>query len=286
MDQVANYLFQIGFSFSIFILISLGLAVIFGMMRVINLAQGEFLMLGAYFCTLCSHAGINLWLSFILSALAVGVFGIIVERFIIQWLYGRIIDTLLATWGLSLLLVGGVTTIFGPQTESVAAPLGNVQVGAFGFPIYGLVMMAIAVALLGAVYAFWRFTRYGLIMRGTMQNPTISAALGVNRSLVYMLTFAFGSALTGLAGAVLSPIVGAYPTLGIVYVAKAFITVITGGHLPLIGTVSASGLFSTIDGIVATISSSVIGEMTVLFVAIILLRLLPLGITGRMTRGV
>ena len=178
MDQVANYLFQIGFSFSIFILISLGLAVIFGMMRVINLAQGEFLMLGAYFCTLCSHAGINLWLSFIVSALAVGLFGIIVERFIIQWLYGRIIDTLLATWGLSLLLVGGVTTIFGPQTESVAAPLGNVQVGAFGFPIYGLVMMAIAVALLGAVYAFWRFTRYGLIVRGTMQNPTISAALG------------------------------------------------------------------------------------------------------------
>ena len=256
------------------------------MMRVINLAQGEFLMLGAYFCTLCTHFGINLWLSFILSALAVGVFGIIVERLVIQWLYGRIIDTLLATWGLSLLLVGGVTTIFGPQTESVAAPLGNVQVGAFGFPIYGLVMMAIAVALLGAVYAFWRFTRYGLIVRGTMQNPTISAALGVNRSLVYMLTFAFGSALTGLAGAVLAPIVGAYPTLGIVYIAKAFITVIAGGHLPLIGTVSASGLFSTIDGIVATVSSSVIGEMTVLFVAIILLRLLPLGITGRMTRGV
>ena len=144
-------LFQIGFSFSIFILISLGLAVIFGMMRVINLAQGEFLMLGAYFCTLCSHAGINLWLSFILSALAVGVFRASSSSgLIIRWLYGRIIDTLLATWGLSLLLVGGVTTIFGPQTESVAAPLGNVQVGAFGFPIYGLVMMAIAVAFAGA----------------------------------------------------------------------------------------------------------------------------------------
>lgn len=286
MDQVANYLFQIGFSFSIFILISLGLAVIFGMMRVINLAQGEFLMLGAYFCTLCNSAGINLWLSLFLAALAVGVFGIIVERFIIQWLYGRIIDTLLATWGLSLLLVGGVTTIFGPQTESVAAPLGNVQVGTFGLPLYGLVMIGIAVVVLVGVYALWRYTRYGLIVRGTMQNPNISAALGVNRSLVYMLTFGFGSALTGFAGAVLVPIVGAYPTLGVAYIAKAFITVIAGGHMPLVGTVSASGLFSTIDGIVATISSSVIGEMTVLFVAIILLRLLPLGITGRMTRGV
>ncbi len=286
MDQVANYLFQIGFSFSIFILISLGLAVIFGMMRVINLAQGEFLMLGAYFCTLCTAAGINLWVSLFLAAAAVGVFGIIVERLVIQWLYGRIIDTLLATWGLSLLLVGGVTTIFGPQTESVAAPLGNVQVGTFGLPLYGLVMIGIAVAVLAGVYAFWRFTKYGLIVRGTMQNPNISSALGVNRSLVYMLTFGFGSALTGFAGAVLVPIVGAYPTLGVAYIAKAFITVISGGHLPLVGTTTASGLFSTIDGVVATLTSSVIGEMTVLFVAIILLRLLPLGITGRMTRGV
>lgn len=286
MDQVANYLFQIGFSFSIFILISLGLAVIFGMMRVINLAQGEFLMLGAYFCTICNQAGINLWLSFFLAAFAVGVFGILVERIVIQWLYGRIIDTLLATWGLSLLLVGGVTTIFGPQTESVAAPLGNVRVGDFGIPVYGLVLIGIALVILAAVYAFWRYTPYGLIVRGTMQNPNISAALGVNRSLVYMLTFGFGSMLTGFAGAVLVPIVGAYPTLGIVYVAKAFITVISGGHLPLIGTISASSLFSTIDGVVATISTSVIGEMTVLFVAIILLRLLPLGITGRMSRGV
>ena len=151
MDQVANYLFQIGFSFSIFILISLGLAVIFGMMKVINLAQGEFIMLGAYFCTLCAQAGIPLWLSFILAALAVGVFGIIVERLLIQWLYGRIIDTLLATWGLSLLLVGGVTTIFGPQTESVSAPLGMVPVGDFGVPVYGLVMIAIAFAVVAAV---------------------------------------------------------------------------------------------------------------------------------------
>jgi len=285
VDQVANYLFQIGFSFSIFILISLGLAVIFGMMKVINLAQGEFLMLGAYFCTLCAQAGIPLWLSFILAGLAVGVFGIIVERLLIQWLYGRIIDTLLATWGLSLLLVGGVTTIFGPQTASVSAPLGMVPIGDFGVPVYGLVMIAIAFSVLAAVYAFWRYTRFGLIVRGTMQNPNISAALGVNRSLVYMLTFGFGSMLTGFAGAVLVPIVGAYPTLGIGYIAKAFITVISGGHLPLIGTITASSLFSTIDGVVGTVSTSVIGEMSVLFVAIVLLRMLPLGITGRMTRG-
>lgn len=286
MDQVAIYAYQIGFSFAILILISLGLAVIFGMMRVINLAQGEFLMMGAYFCTLVTNAGVNLWLSFIIAGIAVGVFGIIVERVIIRFLYGRIIDTLLATWGLSLFLVGGITTIFGPQTESVGTPLGTVKVGDFGIPAYGLVMIVIAVALLVGTYVLWRYTRFGLVVRGTMQNPNISAALGVNRSLIYMLTFGFGAALTGLAGAVLVPIVGVYPTLGAGYVAKAFITVISGGHLPLVGTLTAGSLFGTIDGVVAYLSSSVIGEMTVLFVAIVLLRLMPLGITGKFRRGV
>ena len=101
-----------------------------------------------------------------------------------------------------------------------------------------------------------------------------------------MLTFGFGSALTGLAGAVLAPIVGAAPPMGVFFIGKAFITVIAGGQMPLLGTISASGLFGAIDGVISYISSSVVGEMSMLFVAIILLRLLPLGITGRFRRGI
>ena len=97
MEQVAIFAFQIGFSFAIFVLISLGLAVIFGMMRVINLAQGEFLMLGAYVSTITANAGVNIWLSMVLATFAVGLFGVVVERIIIRHLYGRIVDTLLAT---------------------------------------------------------------------------------------------------------------------------------------------------------------------------------------------
>lgn len=286
MDQVAIYAFQIGFSFALFILISLGLAVIFGMMRVINLAQGEFLMLGAYFCTLIVKSGVNLWLAFFLAALGVGLFGVIVERLIIRRLYGRILDTLLATWGLSLFLVGGVTTIFGPQSESVAAPLGRIKVGVYDLSQYSLVIIGFAFALLIGTYALWRYTRFGLAVRGTMQNPTMAAGLGLNTGLVYTATFGLGSAITGLAGAVLAPIVGAAPPMGVFFIGKAFITVIAGGHLPLLGTISAASLFGTIDGIVAYVSSSVMGEMTVLFVAIILLRLLPAGITGRFRRGI
>lgn len=285
MQHLANYLYLIGFSFSIFILISLGLAVIFGMMRVINLAQGEFLMLGAYVCVIATQAGLNLFLGMLLAGLAVGLFGILVERLIIRFLYGRILDTLLATWGLSLFLVGGVTELFGPQSESVGVNLGNFTIGVFTYSTYSLIMIVIAVTLLVATYALWRFTRFGLVVRGTMQNPSMAGAMGVNTSLVYMLTFGFGSALTGLAGAVLAPIVGASPQLGLSYIAKAFITVISGGPLPLLGSTSASALFSVIDGIIDFRSGPVLAQIVVLLVAIVLLRLLPQGITGRLRRG-
>jgi len=285
VEQVAIYAYQIGFSFSIFILISLGLAIIFGMMGVINLAQGEFLMLGAYSCTMAAQAGLPLWMAFIVAAIVVGLFGIIVERLIIRFLYGRVVDTLLATWGLSLFIVGAVTSVFGPQTESVASTLGNFAIGNFTVSQYSLVMMVIAVAMLVFCYALFRYTRFGLLARGTMQNAAMARGLGVGTDRIYMATFGLGSALTGLAGAVLVPITGAAPTMGIFFIAKAFITVIAGGPMPLLGTISASGLFGTIDGIVAYASSSVVGEMSVLFVAIVLLRLLPVGITGRLRRG-
>jgi branched-chain amino acid transport system permease protein len=110
----------------------------------------------------------------------------------------------------------------------------------------------------------------------------MAGALGVPRERIYMLTFGLGSALTGLAGAVLVPITGVAPTMGVFFVAKAFITVIAGGPLPLLGTISAASLFGAIDGIVSFLMSSVVGEISVLLVAILLLRLLPHGITGRL----
>jgi branched-chain amino acid transport system permease protein len=134
-------------------------------------------------------------------------------------------------------------------------------------------------------WALARFTRFGLIVRGTMQDPVMASALGVDRGLIYMATFGYGAALAGLAGAVLAPITGASPTMGLLFVAKAFITVIVGGHLPLLGTLAASGFFGAIDGVVSYRWSSVLGEVSVLVVAVILLRMLPSGITGRIRRG-
>jgi branched-chain amino acid transport system permease protein len=286
MSILIIYLYQIAFSLGIFVLISLGLAIIFGMMKVINLAQGEFIMLGAYLCLITTQAGIPFWLAVILSSLGVGIFGVIVERCLIQFLYGRIMDTLLATWGLSLLMVGMVTTIFGPQEAGVDAQLGKFQVGDYSIAVYNLVLIGLAFLMLLLTFCLWRYTRFGLVVRGTMQKPQMAAALGINTKYYYMLTFGYGSALTGFAGAVLAPIVGNQPTMGSFYVAKAFVTVIAGGDLPLMGTLLASSVFGVADGIVSFLSTQVVGEIVVLLVAIVLLRMLPQGITGRFRRGI
>jgi branched-subunit amino acid ABC-type transport system permease component len=285
LDQVATTVYLVIYAIALLVLISLGLAVIFGMMRVINLAHGEFMMLGAYVCVLAGNAGAPLWVAATVSAVLVGAFGIVVERLIIRFLYGRIIDTLLATWGLSLFLVGGVTTVFGPQGRSLSTSFGNVSFGGLNLSAYNLLLIGVAASLAILTWALARFTRFGLIVRGTMQDPVVASALGVDRGLIYMATFGYGAALAGLAGAVLAPITGASPTMGLLFVAKAFITVIVGGHLPLLGTLAASGFFGAIDGVVSYRWSSVLGEVSVLVVAVILLRMLPSGITGRIRRG-
>lgn len=283
--MIVTTLYLVIYSVALLMLVSLGLAVIFGMMKVINLAHGEFMMLGAYTCVLCVNAGAPLWVGFGAAAIAVGLFGIFVERIMIQFLYGRIVDTLLATWGLSLFLVGLVTTVFGPQGRSIPTQFGSVSFGGMSFSSYNFVLIGMAVGMVAVTWAIARYTRAGLIVRGTMQDATMASALGVNRSLVFTSTFGYGAALAGLAGAVLVPITGASPSLGLFFVAKAFITVIIGGHLPLIGTVGASSFLGSIDGFVSFVWSSVVGEVTMLIIAVILLRLLPLGITGRMRRG-
>jgi urea ABC transporter permease protein UrtB len=266
-------------------LISVGLAIIFGMMRVINLAHGEFLMLGGYAAIMANKWGVNIWIAtLVVAPLVVGLIGIVIERTIIRFLYGRPRDTMLATWGLSLLLVGITTTIFGNTTEGISAPAGSLEIGQYRIAAYSIIIILIALALFGAIWLVMNFTRYGLIARSTMQNPNMAAALGIHPPVVYAVTFGVGAGVAGLAGGVIAPLTGIVPTIGAAYVAKAFITVIGGGPAILVGSLSAASLFGAIDQIVSYISTPVIGEVALLATAIVLLRLMPEGITGRATR--
>lgn len=286
MDLIVAVLFQLIYVISNLALISLGLAIIFGMMRVINLAHGEFLMLGGYTVVVATNAGINIWISMlILAPLIVGVIGVVVERLLIRWLYGRMVDTLLATWGLSLLLVGIVTSLFGASTgTTVSPPLGVLRIGEYSASGYEFFLIIVTILLLFGVWLTLRFTKLGLLARGTMQNAEMASALGVSTSNIYMITFGLGAAVSGLAGGLLAPITGVLPTIGATYIAKAFITVISGGTAILAGTTAGSILLGGINGIFSFIAGSTFGEIALLLAAIILLRLMPRGITGRFFR--
>ncbi len=286
MDYAAVVALEIVYMIAFLVLTSAGLAVVFGMMRVINLAHGEFVMLGGYITIACAKAGINIYFAIlVLSPLVLAVFGLIVERLIVRHLYGRMIDTMLATWGLSLLMVGLVTLIFGNTPVSVPAPIPGYALGSFQMGGYNLFIIAVAVLLAVGLWLLLRFTRVGLIARGAMQSADVASSLGYNPKSVYMWTFTAGAALSGLAGGVLAPLTGLLPSSGGAYIAKAFITVITGGAAVIAGTLSSSVVFGTINQLVSFGSTPVIGEIAMLALAVLLLRLMPQGITGRFFRN-
>src|SRR5882762_9461183 len=200
MDLAAVLMLEILNGVATLVLISVGLAIIFGMMRVINLAHGEFLMLGGYATIIATNHGVSIWIAMLVVApIVVGLIGLIVERTIIRFLYGRMIDTMLATWGLSLFLVGLTTAVFGNTTVGISAPLGSIEIGAYRISTYTLFVIGVAIIVLALIFAVMRWTRLGLIARGTMQNANMAAALGVNPPRVYAVTFGIGAALSGLA---------------------------------------------------------------------------------------
>ena len=220
----------------------------------------------------------------VVAPLVVGLIGLVVERLVIRHLYGRLVDTMLATWGLSLFFIGVVTMIFGNTTTGISTPIARFAIGNYQINGYNFFVILVAIVLVLLMLLVLRSTRLGLIARGTMQRSDMASALGYSPDRIYMATFFCGSALSGLAGAVFAPLVGLVPASGGTYIAKAFITVIAGGPSLIAGLVSSSGLFGLVNQVFTFAVSPVIGEVALLVAAVILLRLLPQGVTGRFFR--
>ena len=280
-DRLFNLGFDLFSAIAILLLVSIGLAVIFGMRGIINLAHGEFIMLGAFATLSGVRSGLNVWLAMLIATVAVGAFGIALERLLIRHLYGRLFDTMLATWGVSLILVQVVDNHYGSVTEGIRVPVGNFSFGDFSMSTYNVILMGAAATLTIATLGVIRRTRYGLLARAATQSPTMAEELGVNTSLVNMWTFGLGSALAGAAGALLAPLVGVIPTMGQTYVARSFMTVIVGGPSFIAGTVSASGLLGLVENVTTNRFTPVIGQAMLLIAAIVILRFMPQGLTGR-----
>jgi urea transport system permease protein len=301
-DTTLVALLEILNSVTVLILLALGLAVIFGMMRIVNLAQGEFFTIGAFTTLAAVRFGqLPFWVGMMMAPIVTGAIGLILERFIIRYLYGRQLDAMLVTWGISLVLIGLITVIFGPATFGAALDLGHFNVGNYQYSIYRLIMSAAAIAMLAVTYVVFHVIPFGRRARATIANPEMAAALGINTSRVFMLTFAFGSALAGAAGALLAPLVSVVPTMGVLYIARAFISVIVGGPMALLGTSAAASVLGTIEALISRIplfhivtsgfcspppciisigGSAFFGQVALLLFAILILRLRPQGLTG------
>ena len=285
-----GWLLNVSLSFlseiAVLVLISLGLAVLFGMMGIINFAHGEFLMFGAFGTLAGVRAGLPLALAMVASSAAVGAFGWVVERLLIRHLYGRLEDSMLATWGLSLIMSQGAVLVFGASTRGIATPGGSLDVGGYSIAWYSLVLVLAALVLLAAVYLVFTRTRYGVMARAAVQRPQMAAALGIDAGRVNALTFALGSALAGAAGALLAPVVGVMPSMGQAYIARAFMTVVVGGPGVISGTAAASLLLGGVENVVSYLSTPFFGQATLLLVAVLVVRLMPRGISARWKRGI
>jgi branched-chain amino acid transport system permease protein len=222
--------------------------------------------------------------SILLAGLAVGVFGLVVERLLIRPLYGRILVTMLATWGLSLVLVQAVALVFGPATNGIGTPLGSLRVGNYSFSAYSLVLVGAAVLVLAAVLLVFTRTPYGVMARAAVQNPSMARALGIDTARTNMITFSLGSALAGLAGGLLAPTAGVVPSLGQAFIAQSFMTVIVGGPAVVSGTSAAAAVLGGSYNLVSYLATPFFGQAALLGLAIVLLRLMPQGLSGSWRR--
>lgn len=287
LPRILNLLLQFVDSFGFLVLSAIGLAVIFGMMGVINLAHGEFITVGAYSTAMSYHAGVPLPIAIIFGIVITTIFGLIVEYMVIRRLYGRLLDSMVATWGLSLILIQGLRIIFGSSIPNIGTPLGSIQYGEFSYSIYRLLLTGVSLLLLAGLYWVFMNTEFGIRARATIQNEEMARSLGTNTNQMYLITFGIGSALAGLTGALYAPTMTLVPGMGSTFLVEAFVTVIVGGASVLLGTTLAGGLLGFINAVFSNLFGTFAGRMALLITTIFIIRILPTGITGYLeSRGI
>lgn len=284
---------------SILLLAALGLAITFGLMGVINMAHGEFIMIGAY----TAYVVQNLFLAYLpaevfdlyciaaifLSFASAAFMGFVLERLVICKLYGRAADSLLVTWGVSLILQQAARSIFGSPNVGVRAPSfleNNLRIhGMLSLPYKRLFILVIALLCLGGVYWLMFQTRQGRNIRAVMQNRNMAASLGVNTNRIDSATFAIGSGLAGLAGCALTWIGAIGPTLGTNYIVDTFMTVVVGGAGSLIGSVFGAAFIGIGGTAFEFLTTASMGKVLIFLCVIVLLQFRPKGIFAVRSRA-
>lgn len=275
------YFYQFIDSVSFLVLAALGMAIIYGMMGITNMAQGELIMIGAYITDLCvNELALPLGIAIVCGSLFSGVVGLVLDRLVVRHLYDRPLDSIVVTWGLSIAISQLTFIIFGSSMEGIAIPFGSFNVAGKSYSYYKLMLIAIALVLILATFVAFKFTRFGLHSRATMQNRDIANSLGVNADWMNAGTFMLGAALAGLCGGLYLPTMALTPNYGDSFLVQSFVTVLVGGADPLIGTVFAGGGLGFVEGILDMRLNTFYGKIGILLIAILFIRILPNGFSG------
>lgn len=280
LHDAFTFFYQAGDAIAFLVLAGCGLAVIFGMMGVINLAHGEFILCGAYVSATATRMGLPLPVSILVGAAVAGLVGMLLERLIIRHLYDRPLDTIVATWGVSMIATQGTLILLGSTMQGTGTPLGSFSLGSYSYSSYRIVLMLAAAATLAGLYLVFTRTRFGILARATIQVPEIAEALGVNTRLVYSLTFGLGAALAGLCGGLYAPTMTLVPTMGSSFVVEAFVTVVVGGADIFLGTAPAAAILGIIKAALTSWKGQLFGQIGLLVAVIVVIRILPRGLSG------
>ena len=266
-----------------FVLLAIGLSLIFGLMTVVNFAHGSLYMLGAYFGFFLLGYTKSFWLSLVVAPLMVGTVGLLIERFLIRRLYGRSPDDpLLLTFGLSLIIVEAVRIVWGKIGLTFDPPRalgGAINLGFMNFPAYRFFVIAVTIAVLVALWLFLEKTDVGLVIRAGSRDPLMVRALGVDLSRIWLLVFGIGTALAGLAGVLAGPMRGVYAEMGVTMVIESFVVVVVGGMGSLVGAVVAGVLMGQVVGL-TTFFAPKAAEIMVFVVMAVVLLVRPSGLFG------
>jgi urea transport system permease protein len=295
LAELGSILVMQGFAglilFSVFLLMALGLAIIFGQMGVINMAHGEFMILGAYMTYLCSHLFEthfpSLYSGYFFFAMAIafvaaGALGLLVEWLLIRHLYARPLDTLLATWGLSLIMQQAFRSTFGAREVGVELPqwmMGSLPVaGSIEVQINGLFVMGLTLLITGIVALLLYKSRWGLQVRAVVSNRSMSGAVGIDTRRIDMLTFGLGCGIAGVAGSAFTMIGSTGPTAGQLYIVDTFLVVVFGGAQSLLGTVASAFTISQSQSTLEFFLTGSMAKVLTLLLVIGLLMLRPQGL--------
>jgi branched-chain amino acid transport system permease protein len=267
----------------IFVLLAVGLSLIFGLMTVVNFSHGALYMLGAYFGYLLFKSSGSFTVALVVAPLMVGALGLLIERFLIRRLYGRSPDDpLLLTFGLSLIIVEVARMIWGKIGLTLDPPramAGAVNLGFTYFPIYRLFVIAVTIVVLIALWLFLERTNVGLVIRAGSRDPLMVRALGFDVGRIWFLVFGIGSGLAGLAGILAGPMRGAYAEMGVTIIIESFVVVVVGGMGSLVGAVVSGLLIGQIVSLTTFFAPKLAEIIVFIFMAVVLL-LRPSGLFG------